>query len=83
MTSEEFMVAADALGRALRGAGLIVERAELVGGNVRRWQDLDAEAILGRWLQNGWRVRFLRRAMEDTPPRVLSLERPEPIDDGA
>lgn len=85
MTAQEFAVAADALGRALRGSGMVIERAIIVGGNVRRWQPIDAEAILGRWLQNGWRVRFAHEcasADDSIPPRVLSLQRPE-TDDGA
>lgn len=44
------------LAAGLRYAGLVVERAEVRMGNIKGWQEVPAEGILGRWLASGWRV---------------------------
>ncbi len=48
------------LARRLRNAlqmhGILVERADVIAGNVKGWEPVPAEGIIGRWLQNGWRV---------------------------
>lgn len=43
---------------ALDNVGIIVERADVVQGNIKAWDPVPAPGIVGRWLQNGWRVRL-------------------------
>lgn len=41
---------------ALDSVGILVERSEVVQGNIKGWETVPAPGIVGRWLQNGWRV---------------------------
>lgn len=50
---------ADRLGAALEGAGIVIERADVVMGNIKAWESIPVKALIGRLVQNGWRVRFI------------------------
>lgn len=56
MNAMEMAAIAAELKRALAEAGISVERADVRAGNVKAWETVPAEAIIGRWLQNGWKV---------------------------
>ena len=56
MTREDHAACVAALERALDSEGIIVARGDFYGGNLRTLEPLSADAILGRWLQNGWWV---------------------------
>jgi hypothetical protein len=56
MNASEQREIAEFLDQALRNYGIKVERVRVVNGNVKAWDVVPAEAIIGRWLQNGWRV---------------------------
>jgi hypothetical protein len=63
---------------ALDSVGILVERADVVQGNIKAWETVPAPAILGRWLQNGWRVRDVGAGAADVtaavePERKLRL----------
>jgi hypothetical protein len=63
------------LAAALAGAGIQVQRADVIHGNVVGWIDVSAEGVLGRWLQNGWRVAQFSEEQQSQPTRVLTLHR--------
>jgi len=46
------------LDKALTDAGISVQRMDIVAGNLRAWEDVSAEGIIGRWLQQGWKVTY-------------------------
>lgn len=54
---------------AFDAAGIVVSRATMSGGNLRAWEQVSPEGIVGRWLQNGWRVDLVR----DRQPTRLAL----------
>lgn len=56
VNAEQQMHLALKIGKALTDAGVKVQRAQMVQGNLKGWDDVPAEGIIGRWLQNGWRV---------------------------
>ena len=56
MNAIEQAALANILRAALADWGIRVERADVVRGNLKAWDVVPAEAIIGRWLQNGWRV---------------------------
>ena len=56
MNAQQLSLLTGRLERALQDAGIHVERADVAGGNIKRWIEVPAEGIIGRWLQNGWKV---------------------------
>lgn len=56
MNAQEMQEIAKRLRTALDSAGILVERADVLGGNIKAWERVPEEGIVGRWLQAGWRV---------------------------
>ena len=69
MNAQQLTLLARRLEQALQDAGIHVERADVVGGNVQRWVEVPAEGVIGRWLQNGWKVWG-----EDGEPTRVNLQ---------
>lgn len=57
MNATDWARCARLLESALESAGLVVERADVIGGNIKSWQPITADQIMGRWMQSGWRIR--------------------------
>jgi hypothetical protein len=56
MNAQEQAVLGAKIERALQQAGLAIERAKFVGGNLRGWEPIPGPALVARWLMLGWRV---------------------------
>lgn len=71
MNAAEQIELAARLDMALTQAGIVIERADVVAGNIRGWAAIPTPALLGRFVQLGWRVRV-------TPPEdVIEIEEPK------
>lgn len=81
MNAAEYASVSSALRELLGGSTILVERADVSGGNVLRWEEVPPEAILARWMQNGWKVS-IRRPEPDPTQRLFELvaDDPEPVE---
>jgi len=56
---------------ALESAGLAIEYPQKDGGKIAGWYAVPPQALIGRLLQLGWRIRFT----EDRPADVVQIHR--------
>lgn len=81
MNAEEYACVSLALQEMLAGSTLLVERPEQEGGNLVRWEEVPAEAILARWMQNGWKVSIWLPEPDPAQRRFeLVTDDPEPVE---